>query len=325
MEFSLVMPLFAPRWITRGVFEGLCFHYQPREFYIITPGENVVGVRELSKGWEKGETRLVVCGEENFFPGQAKTGLLTLDQLKGSLYQPGWFYQQVLKLGAAEGIADLGDQFLVWDSDLLPVDTWPILPDGKPTFALLQHASGGNPKIVKHWKRWTEELLQVPWLENPEATFVPHHMWFSQIVLKDFHHRIHRAFPDAATWQVAMLQSVATHVTFSEYGSYASLAAKHFPDSFAYHPYGKYGETTERFFDDGRQRFSGELARSLGRRCDLPETAPSYRELVDFLTKTYPPESLPSSIAFEANPRHLQKDAATMHLEEVRSRWNARI
>ena len=46
-------------------------------------------------------------------------------------YTPGWLYQQIIKLGASDVIDELDDVFLVWDSDLLPVRSWPIFDEKK--------------------------------------------------------------------------------------------------------------------------------------------------------------------------------------------------
>lgn len=324
MDFDVVMPLYKCRWVTRSVVEGLVWHYQPRTINIVTLADQVPAISRLSASWDLKQTSLEIYNEDTFFPGLPKVDLLNSIHLKKALYQPGWFYQQLLKLGAPEGIANLTTPYLVWDSDLLPVEAWPVTLGSKTIFALLQHKSGGNPKIVAKWKKWTEKLLNVPFLVDKIGTFVPHHMWFYAPCLDTLKVRIKNAFPSSHSWQEAMITSITTYETFSEYWAYISLAASIDPKKHNYYPYSAYGETTERFFDDGHQRFASALQVHLERLCNTPETAASYREMNSFIESAYEPGSLPSSIAFEANTRHLQKDKSTLHIEETRSKWNPR-
>ena len=88
-----------------------------------------------------------------------------------------------------------------------------------------------------------------------------------------------------------------------------------------------YGETTERFFDDGTGMFSTALRQSLSVVSSGLDDgfSPSYQEVNTFIQTEYGTEALPSSLAFESSPRHLKKNSENMHIEERRSRWNPRI
>ena len=249
-----------------------------------------------------------------------------------SLYTPGWFYQQLLKLGAAEGIAGLSPWYVVWDSDLLPVDTWPLVREAQQTvqhpFALLQHNQWGNPQIVSKWEQWIRAVLGVAPLTDQVGTFVPHHMCFKQAHLDTFKQQVNRYFESADHWLLLMMRSANTFGTFSEYWSYASWVAATAPDDLVFHPYEDYGETTERFFDDGTGRFSAALKHYQSTVSQSPsegDFSPSYAEVDAFIRAEYGSDALPSSLSFESSPRHLQKNEATMHIEERRSRWNPRM
>ena len=329
--FDFVIPLYRVRWNTRAVLEGLTTHYSPRSIHIITPETEARSLRELAQSWATAP--LFVHAEEPFF--KAKTGLSKDDicaelDLGKSLYTPGWFYQQLLKLGAGEGIEDLSEWYVVWDSDLLPVDTWPLRQTNQDntqhTFALLQHNQWGNPQIVSTWGTWIRSILEVEPLTDEIGTFIPHHMWFKQEHLTSFSAQLSRYYQSDDHWLVLMMRSANEFGTFSEYWSYISWVAAKAPQDLAFHPYPKYGETTERFFDDGTGLFSKNLRRSLA--IDPDETddfSPSYTEVQTFIQAEYPPDPLPSSLSFESSPRHLKKDAKNMHIEESRSRWNPRM
>ncbi|MEM8717132.1 MAG: DUF6492 family protein, partial [Cyanobacteria bacterium P01_G01_bin.4] len=187
-EFDIVIPLFRIRWNTRAVLEGLTHHYQPRSIHIITPTSEVTTLRSMAADWAIAP--LQAHAEETFFgtDSLSKEAICAELELGKSLYNPGWFYQQLLKLGAFEGIENLSEWYVVWDSDLLPVATWQLLREGdsgiERPFALIQHNAYGNSAIVSKWDKWINMVLGVEPLTAPVGTFVPHHMWFKQEHLK---------------------------------------------------------------------------------------------------------------------------------------------
>ncbi|MEM6257832.1 MAG: DUF6492 family protein [Planctomycetota bacterium] len=323
MKEHIVIPLLRPTWCTRAVIEGLFAHYQPSKLHVIAPADGCEALNSviLSAGWQVGETQ--THAEEAFFTaaGTSKAELSKTVDLQHSLYSPGWFYQQLLKLGAWEGIDGLTEDYLVWDADLLPVNTWPVIDRvGNHTYAMLQHNSKGNPEIVGRWERWIREVLGVEPLTDHEATFVPHHMWFNQPALHALMARVAEYYNSHEPWPVLMMRSANDFGTFSEYWLYASWSASREGVAPAYYPYPQYGGTTERFFDDGTGPFSSAMRESL---CDQAITSPSYQQVMAFIESAYASEPLPSSIAFEQSARHIKKNKANMHLEEVRSRWHA--
>lgn len=329
--FDFVIPLYRVRWNTQAVIEGLTIHYAPRAIHIITPNSEVSSLKECSKTWQT--VPLYIHPEEEFF--KAKTGL-TKDvicaklNLEKSLYNPGWFYQQLLKLGASEGIENLSEWYMVWDSDLLPVNTWPLFKDNQGkvqhTFALLQHNQWGNPQIVSTWDKWIRSVLKVEPVTDAEGTFIPHHGWFKQEYLNSFKHQVNNYYESDDHWLLLMMRSANDFGTFSEYWSYLSWVAAKSPNDLAFHSYDTYGETTERFFDDGTGLFSAALKRYQGIDDSslMDNFSPSYQAVEAFIREEYGADAFPSSLSFESSPRHLKKDEKNMHIEEIRSRWNPR-
>ena len=329
-DFDFVIPLFQIRWNTRAVLEGLSLHYRPRSIHIITPESQVALLNSRVEQWDT--VPVIVHNEDTFFvdrTGLTKDDICKVLDLGKSLYNPGWFYQQLLKLGAAEGIEGLSEWFVVWDSDLLPVDTWPLIQtDGNKVahkFALLQHHQYGNPQIVSTWAHWIREVLGVEPLTDQVGTFVPHHMWFKQEHLKCLQHRLQQYYQSSDHWLLLMMRSANEFGTFSEYWLYTSWIATIAPADLAFYPYEAYGETTERFFDDETGLFSANLQETQP-SLSLSEGAfsPSYGEISKFIKESYGKDPLPSSLSFESSPRHLKKDEKNMHIEELRSRWNPR-
>lgn len=331
-SFDFVIPLYRIRWNTQAVMEGISQHYQPRSIQIVTLPDEAEKLRKTSQDWNT--VPLQIHNEETLF--QDKIGF-TKDQicealdLGDSLYTPGWFYQQLIKLGAFEGIDGLSEWYAVWDSDLLPVQTWPMIDDqGKHRFALLQHNRWGNPAIVSKWETWIQSILQVKAITDPIGTFIPHHLWFKQEHLKTYAAKLNEYFKSDDHWLKLMMRSANEFGTFSEYWSYVSWVAAQKPEDLAYHSYPSYGETTERFFDDGTALFSAALRRYLKAQSpdavvsDGENFSPSYGQVRAFIQAAYGPDALPSSLSFESSPRHLKKNEENMHIEELRSRWNPR-
>ncbi len=328
--FDFVIPLYRLRWNTQAVLEGITTHYQPRSIHVIAPAVEARSLKKAAKEWQVAP--LYSYEEEQFF---AKSDL-TKDKicaeldLELSLYTPGWFYQQLLKLGAFEGIDNLSEWYVVWDSDLLPVDAWPLIRENdskvQHTFALIQNNGWGNASIVSKWDKWISSVLGVKPLTNPEGSFVPHHMWFKQEYLKSFKQQVNRYYESQDHWLLLMMRSANEFGTFSEYWSYVSWVAAQAPKDLAFYPYQEYGETTERFFDDGTGLFSAALRRSQsqGSQPFKDSFSPSYKEVEAFILAEYGQDVLPSSLSFESSPRHLKKDKENMHIEELRSRWNPR-
>lgn len=327
--FDFVIPLYRIRWNTRAVLEGITSHYQPRSIHVIAPSSEAISLQEISKDWHI--ATLHTHEEELFFQkiGLTKDRICAELDLGQSLYTPGWFYQQLLKLGAFEGIDSLSEWYVVWDSDLLPVSPWSLIQKEdrviKYTFALLQHNAYGNASIVSKWDNWIRSVLGVTPLTDEEGTFIPHHMCFKQEYLKSLAHRVNQYYQSEDHWLLLMMRSANDFGTFSEYWAYVSWVAAQAPHQLAFYPYKQYGATTERFFDDGTGLFSAALKHH-GQFTHSPNQQffPAYADIASFIQAEYKLDELPSSLSFESSPRHLKKDEANMHIEELRSRWNPR-
>ena len=324
--YDFLIPLHRVRWNTRAVLEGITTCYQPRTIHIIAPSPQIEQLRELSPRWSI--DCLELHQEEEFFNSTSltKEKICAELDLGKSLYTPGWFYQQLLKLGAFISIGSLSEWYLVWDSDLLPVNSWSIIDrqtsESGYSFALLQHKDWGNSQIVRRWKSWINTVLEVDAIEDSEGTFIPHHMWFKQEHLKSFASKVNERYQSNEHWLILMMRSANEFDTFSEYWSYASWVQARSPQDLSFHPYHHFGLTTERFFDDGTGLFSTALKRH--RVSSLSdELYPSYADIYAFIQSHYK-DALPSSLSFEGSPRHLKKDRQNLHIEELRSRWNPR-
>ncbi|MEM0966171.1 MAG: hypothetical protein AAGJ81_08505 [Verrucomicrobiota bacterium] len=316
---DVFMPLFSEGWHTRAVLEGLCFHTKVRSIHIAAPAEPIERLKPVVESWNCAP--ITFHWEDTFFGVDLLSKAKLFERLNAipELYQPGWFYQQLLKFGAQEIITSLSDWTLIWDSDLIILGGWPFFINDIPAFALLQDRSAGNADIVASWRGWINDTLGVEAIEDARGTFIPHHMWFYRPAIQEL---LNRFQGEDRHWTQSVIDSVATHKSFSEYWAVASWMKAHFSKALAYHPYEVAGATTERFFDDGRglftQAFSQWHERQIGKK---PRRFPSYDSILSFVKHEYGEERIPSSLSLEGSERHIRKNIANRHVEELRSRW----
>ena len=238
--------------------------------------------------------------------------------IRDSNYAPGWLYQQMIKLGSPDVIDKLRETFVVWDSDLLPVNSWPLVDNGKEKFALLQDNSSGNPEIINLWRKFIVEVLKIEPVVDEFSTFTSHHMIFKRIYLKSLKKQIQNHFKSDQNWIELIIKAANIYGSMGEYWMYSSWVNHINKSDLNYYPYNKYGSTTERFYDDGNGIFSKKLKIFLNHD-ENTNFFPSYLSIIKFLESLY--SNLPSSLSFETNPRHIKKKESVAHVEEKRSRW----
>ena len=141
---DFVIPLHRYHNMVRTMIEAIHMFYNPRNIYIITPKDSIEKLQHFSGSLTK--NKIIAIPEETFFIDNYE---LSIDNIK-SMYNNdfdersrefGWWYQQIIKLGACKQIVELSDPFVVWDSDLVPFIKWDIYPTySEPyyKFALLQ-------------------------------------------------------------------------------------------------------------------------------------------------------------------------------------------
>ena len=207
---------------------------------------------------------------------------------------------------------------MVWDSDLLPVNSWPILDEKKEKFALLQDKSYGNQDILNSWKNLIINVLGINPVEDERGTFTSHHMVFKKKHLKSLKLKFKDHFKSDQNWIKLIIKATNIYGSFGEYWTYASWVNHTNKDDLNYYPYEKYGLTTERFFDDGNGLFSKNYKKHISFK-EQEDFYPSYSSILNFIRKNY--RSLPSSLSFETNIRHTKKRDDNIHLEEKRSIW----
>ena len=317
--YRFVIPVHHVTWSTRSVLEGIYEKYNPKHIYVITSENEIKILKDKLNYWKI--KNLTLLDEDNFFLNKyslTKNDIVSQITQNKPNYTPGWLYQQIIKLGANDAIEQLDDVFVVWDSDLLPVNSWPILDKKKEKFALLQDKSYGNQDILNSWKNLIINVLGINPVEDERGTFTSHHMIFKKKHLKSLKLKFKDHFKSDQNWIKLIIKAANIYGSFGEYWTYASWVNHINKDDLNYYPYEKYGLTTERFFDDGNGLFSKNYKKHISFK-EQEDFYPSYSSILNFIRKNY--RTLPSSLSFETNIRHTKKRHDDTHLEEKRSIW----
>ena len=317
--YRFVIPVHHVTWSTRSVLEGIYEKYKPKHIYVITSENEIKILKDKLNYWKI--KNLTLLDEDNFFLNKyslTKNDIVSQITQNKPNYTPGWLYQQIIKLGANDAIEQLDDVFVVWDSDLLPVNSWPILDKKKEKFALLQDKSYGNQDILNSWKNLIINVLGINPVEDERGTFTSHHMIFKKKHLKSLKLKFKDHFKSDQNWIKLIIKAANIYGSFGEYWTYASWVNHINKDDLNYYPYEKYGLTTERFFDDGNGLFSKNYKKHISFK-EQEDFYPSYSSILNFIRKNY--RTLPSSLSFETNIRHTKKRHDDTHLEEKRSIW----
>jgi hypothetical protein len=120
MDF--IVPLKQVGLITRSVLEAIHASYKPKRIIVVTKQSEGKILRRLAPFWKVGIVETV--DEETFF---VRNFNLTLDEIiaeydhnrPGDKREPGWWVQQLIKLGAATQIPNISPVYVVWDGKFL--------------------------------------------------------------------------------------------------------------------------------------------------------------------------------------------------------------
>jgi hypothetical protein len=117
-KLDFVVPLKQVGLITRAVLEAIHQFYGPRRIIVISSKAEGKIVKSLSPHWNAGVIDFI--DEETFFERNLN---VTIQQIhaeydskrEGDQREPGWWIQQLIKLGAASQIPNISTHYVVWD------------------------------------------------------------------------------------------------------------------------------------------------------------------------------------------------------------------
>lgn len=271
MDF--VIPLHRNNVLFRCTIEAIVMHYHPKTIHIITPAREVTKFRTEIGSWVLENSILCFWDEETFFL-KSRYGF-TRDAIeKWYSYRDdksrefGWWFQQVIKLGALSCIPELSDPFMVWDSDLIPLEAWPIYPgsgsedgsgDDQYRFALLQEKEKNEFNKREYAASLFSLLGLVEIVPVGGGTFVPHHFVFHHCVVSGLIERIESR--GGCCWIESVMKLSGDYYRFSEYKNMATFMSVFFPRLLCYHEFEHYGKQGLRIRDEGEAlAFVGEFS-----------------------------------------------------------------
>ena len=117
-KMDFIVPLKQVGLITRAVLEAIHSFYSPKRIIIVSSKAEGNIVRTLAPHWNAGVVEFV--DEETFFERNYQLSIQRIlaeydGTREGDQREPGWWIQQLIKLGAATQIPNISTYYCVWD------------------------------------------------------------------------------------------------------------------------------------------------------------------------------------------------------------------
>ena len=297
-EIDFVIPLHKNNMIIRTTIESIIQNYHPKNIYIITNENDIESLENNSNIWDISNTNIIILNENVFF---LKNYNLTRNDIElfytfidDKSREFGWWYQQILKLGAYKQIENLSDPYIVWDSDLIVLQKWDIFDINEKTykFAILQEQAK-NEFNKSEYSRSIKHLIGLDAIEpDGKGTFVPHHFVFHHKVLNKFIESIDDNAKNNDNLIKKIMSLSKTFYRFSEYKCIATFMNKYFSEILLFYPYSCYGQKGIRYRD------SQDILENIKNFLKINETNKlTYKTFQQFIEENY--KNVPSYIQIE--------------------------
>ena len=290
---DFVIPLHRYHYMVRTVIEAIHTFYSPRVIYIVTPKRFIPTIDIVSKDWLV--KKIVVIPEETFFLYKYK---MIYDDIKNlfnntpdaNAREFGWWYQQLIKLGAYTQIPNLSDPYVVWDSDLIPFIKWNIYPeyDGQPFKNAILQKEARSEWNTDQYRKSLFELTRLPMNDPTEGTFVTHHFVFYHNVLDSLINHIELI--SNKSWIETIIQLSHKYFRFSEYRTVAAFMNYKFPHLLKYHDFNNFGQYGKRIREP--TKFIKEIKEYFGELYEI-----KYYDFITFVRNNG--ENLPTYLQIE--------------------------
>ena len=284
-SIDFVIPLHKNNIIFRSTIESIVENYNPKNIYIITNTISITELLEHYKKWNICSTNLFFIDESIFFLRKFNMHKDDIEKMYFFIDEKsrefGWWYQQIIKLGAFQMIENLSDPYIVWDSDLIVLDKWELYPTETVPFfqfAILQEAAKNQWNRDEYYKS-IKYLLGLDAAEPDEGTFVPHHFIFYHAILSSFFLEVEKKYK--MVWFECIMRLSKLYYRFSEYKCIATYMKEVFPEYLHYHSFNKYGKRGIRYRD------CEKILSELYRLCIINKYGLSYSEMKKFTNNYY--------------------------------------
>ena len=284
-NIDFVIPIKCNNLIIRTVIECISKFYKPRNIYLVTSEEFIDEIKENSKCWLN-VSNIVFLDESIFFVKNYNLTIQNIQQfytrIDDKSREFGWWYQQILKLGAVKQIENISDPYVVWDSDLIALHKWDIYPNNtckSYKFAILQEYAKNEWNKDEYCKS-TYELIKKNAIEPEEGTFVTHHFVFHHCVLVDFLEKITLGNENIC-WVEIIIRLSKKYYRFSEYKCISTFMSYYYPYLFHYHPFNAFGKNGIRY------RETNDIMKIIRENLTIPKEGISYENFVIFMNNFY--------------------------------------
>ncbi|CAJ1327163.1 unnamed protein product [Effrenium voratum] len=242
MDFVIPLKTMGP--FTRTVLEAIHSHYAPRQIFIVCKQDTREAVSQAMVNWGLPRGKISFVDEDSFF--QRAMGF-SREDLKRSWTSTGprdfgWWWQQLLKLGAGSCIENISENFCVWDADLIVLEPWPLMGvDGQCYVAPLQEAYLSDRHQEAYESNARHVLKMDPTNPSKGGTWIAHHMVFNKTILLEMLSVIESNLEGPEPWPLKILQTAETFERMSEYVIYGTYASSRILKAHSYQRYGSQG------------------------------------------------------------------------------------
>ena len=284
MDF--VIPLKKVGLFTRAVLEGIELFYHPKRVLIVTNEKEITFLEKELALWNVGLIQMIP--EESFF---LENYGLTMENLENEFQSEekhrefGWWFQQMIKLGASTQIKDISRKYVVWDADLIPLEKWELVVKNEKNIMdyyvpILQEQSK-NDFNKEEYNKCILYLLGINCAKPvKEGTFVTHHMVFDVEYVKEMIEFVQMKKGISKKWPLYFISLSSKFYRFSEYLLYSTFMMEYYKEAFFYHPYEKYGKTGMRF------REPREIIQKIKEKYSFKKDSFfSYQEIADYFSE----------------------------------------
>jgi len=284
-QMDFIVPLKQIGLITRAVLEAIFIFYEPRRIIVVTPQREGEILMKLVNQWKV--KRVEYFPEETYFKKNFNLSMADITaeydiNRSGDQREPGWWIQQLIKLGAATQIPNISKNYAVWDGDLVPTRRWRICEKDsngniKYFIAILQAEARSEFNTAQYALCMKALTGFEPINPSEGGTFVAHHMIFNTEYMKEMLNLMIKCTGSNLPWPLLIMSMSRQFYRFSEYKTYATFMLRKHPTAFHYHPLKLFGEGGMRF------REANGIVDEMLQACPLSNGGLSYQQVTEFM------------------------------------------
>jgi len=257
-NIDFVIPIKKSGIFTKAVLEGIELFYEPQKIFVITNKYEILLLRNLILYWSIPTEKVIFIDENLFFKKGFELTMADIedhfDKTENSKKRDfGWWYQQLIKMGAATQIDSISENYVVWDADLIPLKKWSLAENFNEKINYYTAVLQEVPRSIFNKEQYDQcirFLLGYDTIEpiGGKGTFVTHHMTMNCLYMKELIDYIcKKNSVQNDCWPIFFISLSSQFFRFSEYKIYSTFMSKNYPEKFFYHPFEKYGSKGFRY------------------------------------------------------------------------------